>query len=433
MAQAICSKSPRARSKSPRRSLPRLPSAGFDQDPALAKYAITRFLTNANYEILTKTSFSCVTLIATLKCEPFCFTNIRINDKRFKTPITSMLVKVMIKSNDPHKNKIEFDAGKEYEIQSDQSLLQEIVVHHDIFNKSSGVTPIQHVTKEIQDEFPSMLDGICPQLLWSAVVSDKNREIYQTAILESFSSKPDIRAINFFFRKEFQVDDSMYGSRHIITCRPVFICMELLDGYKPFTFYRPKTIKEVGFDGQTLLDDLSEAIAYELIRLMLCGYTHSDLHDGNIMFHPEIPDYYGKGRNGRLQLIDFGRVYQLKPVPPGKKWSVMVNIDRPKPTFPEYMPTTLDEFFIAVSGLSIFTSHRIRYPKRSLLDKIITHRKEKFIEDSMKLLLYGEVYQSDMIACGKNPSHIKDISDFIQSNYIQVIHKNHKSVFGTKK
>jgi hypothetical protein len=344
-----------------------------------------------------------------------------------------MLVKLMIKSNDPTKHKIEVDGLKEYEIQSDQSLLQEIVVHHDIFNKSSGVTPIQYVSKAIQDEFPSMLDGICPQLLWSAVVSDKNREMYQTAILESFSSKPDIRAINFFFRKELQVEDlEDPTSRHIITCRPVLICMELLEGYKPFTYYRPKTIKEVGFDGQTLLNDLSEAIAYELIRLMLCGYTHSDLHDGNVMFHPDVPDYYGEGRNGRLQIIDFGRVYQLKPVPMGKKWSVMVHLDRPKPTFPEYMPTTLDEFFLAVSGLPIFTSHRIRMPKRSALDQIIRYRKEKFVEDSMKLLQYGEVYHSDIIASGKNPAIISDVTDFIQSNYIHVIYKNHKSVFGTK-
>lgn len=354
----------------------------------VGKAAIIHFLEHATYRLVSFGGVSCITLVATLPPDipSYCFTHIRPDEPDFSAPIRSLLIKVMMKSSHAVKQKFKHDrllGGKEIEVQTNASFLSEIHTQQEIFTTSMGMQ---------SEDFPNLLDALCPQIIWSATITEAHREHYYTLFCNGIADKRTRKDLQLFFTNPYQTS---------------IICMEYLEGYNTVDHYRKNGLHP---------DDLSEPLAYELMRLALCGYIHTDLHFENMMYHPDIVDHYKKGGRGKLQLIDFGRVQRISD------YCHLHKIEFPR-------EKTIQDYFTLVSSLKVYTIHMMRYPDLDEVERIILYRKT-MVDVRDAILAYGRRYETEISQSGRDPNRISAIVDFIRSAYIEVIHRNSNGRLG---
>jgi hypothetical protein len=354
----------------------------------VGKAAMIHFLEHATYRLVSFGGVSCITLVASLPPDipSYCFTHIRPDEPDFSMPIRSLLIKVMMKSSHAVKQKFKHDrllGGKEIEVQTNASFLSEIHTQQDIFTKSIGLQT---------EDFSNVLDALCPQIIWSATITEEHRDHYYNIFCNGIADKRTKKDLQLFFTNPYQTS---------------IICMEYLEGYNTVDHYRKNGLQP---------DDLSEPLAYELMRLALCGYIHTDLHFENMMYHPDLVNHYGEGRKGKMQLIDFGRVQRIS------EYCRIHKIEFPQ-------EKTTRDYFTLVSSLKVYTIHMMRYPEWDQVERIILYRKT-MVDVTDAILSYGRRYETEISESGRNPRLVSAILDFIRTDYLDVIHRNSNGRLG---
>jgi len=336
--------------------------------------ALTYFLENSMFRILTNNSISCITLIAKLK-DGFDTPFISIDSLNFARDITSILIKVIpsneiilrqgyntdwaVIDNRPGYNGIE--------INSFTTIKREIETQKEIYRKSIISSH-------------SFLDASCP-----AIIETMNpvSEVYD--IKKIFSMKNIIPRDQKPKLTEFVTIQTILNAKNSANNQPVnisLIFMEFMEGYNVLgnLLKHPRYNTFVQF------------ALYEIHRLHLFGYFHGDSHFGNIMVNPDIQHYtttYEPRHLGIIKLIDFGRTIELPNqskkdllVYPTYKFDLLLN----ERLFQLYFGLSKDAKLIDVNPLiieSIRDSITVFNTKRKeFILKIIQPRLQPFYEFS---------------------------------------------------
>jgi len=336
--------------------------------------ALTYFLENSMFRILTNNSISCITLIAKLK-DGFDTPFISIDSLNFARDITSILIKVIpsneiilrqgyntdwaVIDNRPGYNGIE--------INSFTTIKREIETQKEIYRKSIISSH-------------SFLDASCP-----AIIETMNpvSEVYD--IKKIFSMKNIIPRDQKPKLTEFVTIQTILNAKNSANNQPVnisLIFMEFMEGYNVLgnLLKHPRYNTFVQF------------ALYEIHRLHLFGYFHGDSHFGNIMVNPDIQHYtttYEPRHLGIIKLIDFGRTIELPNqskkdllIYPNYKFDLLLN----ERLFQLYFGLSKDAKLIDVNPLiieSIRDSITVFNTKRKeFILKIIQPRLQPFYEFS---------------------------------------------------
>ena len=331
-------------------------------------FAMKRWLEHATFRVLTFDSSSCLTLVATLRddTEPFFFTHTRPDDPMFAKPIRTMLVKLML-TNPTITTQLSYTNkqlgknkknGKYIHVQPTNAFTSECAVQRDIYQRSMANHPC---------------DPVCPFLYWSTIAKEENRANYlQSVLLSGLGDDHETKRIvsGFFYAQKTK-------NHH-----PSIICMEWLEGYQTF---KQHWKKKTGVDFSTLSNEL----AYEMMRLLSCGYVHTDLNIENIMYRPDA-----EGGKGKLQLIDFGRVRRTTPVP-------------------------IEEAFSHVTRQQIFATNAMPFPDEEKVRDMIQSRCTQKKKTNAQLLAYGITYQKDITTYGYDYTSVSSICAFLKHTYYE--------------
>jgi hypothetical protein len=313
------------------------------------KFAMKWWLEHSTYNVLTFDSSTCITLLATLRddVEPFYFTHTRPSEPFFTKPVRKMLIKLMltnkIKKQIKYTNK---KLGKYINVQPIELFLEECAVQTDICNKSMDVY--------------HPCDPLCPQIYWSTVFTNETSTYLERVLLSGIGSSDKSHVSGFF------------GNKY----NPSIICMEFLEGYNTIK-YHWKTTK---FDFSILSDEL----VYEMMRLLSCGYIHTDLNIENIMYNPD-----NGGKNGKLQLIDFGNVRRVTPI-------------------------HMKDAFIHVTRQQIFATNAMPFPDEKKVNTIINYFHTKTHDE---LLIYGSIYNNEIKKYGYESDSVLSVCSFLRDLY----------------
>ncbi len=273
------------------------------------KDAFYQFISNSTFKILTDTSISGITLVATLNdglVSPYV--SLDVDEISFMTPVKKLLLKIMPSYSSPGNDKVTSKFGAVsrnvvndtyigmVEINSYSNILRECEIQKDIYRKSilnknlplvSVCPAVLYLENPVGDSelFKSMIMGKVTPRAGRTVVED------ETEIIQYLSVSPDESLELSWSRSNFGANFSV-------------IVMELLDGYKPLI---DVVIEKYGSVDDLPVDSyLIPLIDIELFRIHLMGYFHGDLHLGNIMFNDQ-KDYVGSADKGKAIIIDFGR------------------------------------------------------------------------------------------------------------------------------
>ena len=260
--------------------------------------AITYFLWNSMFRILTNNSISCITLIAKLKDgldTPF----LSIDSLNFARDVTSILIKVMPSSKTIVRQGYQTDwvsipnreIHKGIEINSFSNIKREIDIQKEIYRKS------------IIEEH-SFLDALCPAIIEGMNPYPNSQDLKYKFNMKNIIPRPGKVLLN-----EYVSIQNILTAKNSMNNEPVnisFIFMEFMEGYDVLNNLQqhPNYNRFVQF------------AIYETHRLHLFGYRHGDLHFGNIMINPNISHYTvtkEPAHMGIVKLIDFGRTSPLFP------------------------------------------------------------------------------------------------------------------------
>ena len=259
--------------------------------------AVTYFLENAKFRILTNSSISCITLIAKLNAgieTPF----ISINSLDFAKDVTSLLLKVMpsiervLTPGKKSDKAMILGRGEDYngiEINSFHTIEEETRIQKDIYRQSI-VAPTTY------------LDGLCPAVVHLMnPVPDKN-------VLRGYFTKENVTPRNgkvlafelILINQVLQAINNANDKQSEIS----IILMEFMEGYDVLSNFKTHPRYNV----------FAQYALFELDRLHMFGYFHGDSHTRNIMVHPDIPSFTvtnEERHRGSIKIIDFGRTQEL--------------------------------------------------------------------------------------------------------------------------
>jgi hypothetical protein len=259
--------------------------------------AVTYFLENAKFRILTNSSISCITLIAKLNAgieTPF----ISISSLDFAKDVTSLLLKVMpsiervLTPGRKTDKAMILGRVEDYngiEINSFHTIDEEARIQKDIYRQSI-VAPTTY------------LDGLCPALVHLMnPVPDKN-------VLRGYFTKENVTPRNgkllavelILIKQVLQAINNANDKQSEIS----IILMEFMEGYDVLDNFKTHPRYNV----------FAQYALFELDRLHMFGYYHGDSHTRNIMVHPDIPCFTvtnEERHRGSIKIIDFGRTQEL--------------------------------------------------------------------------------------------------------------------------
>jgi len=259
--------------------------------------AITYFLENSMFRILTNNSISCITLIAKLNDTadtPF----MSIDSLNFARDVTSILIKVMPSSDTILRQGFNTDwalidnrAGHNgIEINSYAIINREIATQKELYRKSIIASH-------------SYLDASCP-----AIIGEMNPiPDIQPFKYKYFTMKTIIPRNGKAKLNELVSIQKILGAQNSINNKPAkisLIFMEFMEGYDVLS----------NLQQHPRYNTFVQFALYEIHRLHLFGYFHGDSHFGNIMVNPDIQHYTTTkepGHLGIIKLIDFGRTIEL--------------------------------------------------------------------------------------------------------------------------
>lgn len=337
--------------------------------------AITYFLENSMFRILTNNSISCITLIAKLNdtvTTPF----ISIDSLNFARDVTSILIKVMPSSDTILRQGFNTDwAVIDYrsihngiEINSYAIINREIETQKELYRKSIISSH-------------SYLDASCPAIIGAMNPVQNLHDLkykyftVKTIIPRNGKSKlSELVSIQQILTAKNQMNNQ--------PAKISLIFMEFMEGYDVLSNFQqhPRYTTFVQF------------ALYEIHRLHLFGYFHGDSHFGNIMVNPDIQHYTTSkepGHLGIIKLIDFGRTielpYQSKKdllIYPNYKFNLLLN----ERLFQLYFSLSKDAKLADVNPLiieSIRDSITLFNAKRKeFIIQILEPRLERFYEFS---------------------------------------------------
>jgi hypothetical protein len=352
-------------------------------------FAMKRWLEHATFRVLTFDSSSCLTLVATLRddTEPFFFTHTRPDDPMFAKPVRTMLVKLMLTNPTITKqlnytNKQLGKNGKYINVQPTNAFTSECAVQRDICQRSMANHPC---------------DPVCPFIYWSTIAKEDKSNYYKSIFLSGLGDDNETKRIveGFFYAQNAKNTQNTQNAKNTQNTQntkntqkhhPSIICMEWLEGYQTF---KQHWNKKTGVDFSTLSDEL----AYEMMRLLSCGYIHTDLNIENIMYRPDTEGGKECGK-GKLQLIDFGRVRRTTPVP-------------------------IEEAFSHVTRQQIFATNAMPFPDEENVREMIQRQCVQKKKTNVQLLAYGITYQKDITTHGYDHTSVSSICAFLKDTYYE--------------
>ena len=250
-------------------------------------HALSFFLGNSTFSVLTNNSISCITLVVTLNPlvnSPYTV----LRHQNFRKCVDKILLKIFITAEDhgwitipgrPVHGGIEITSKAEFN--------NEIRIQRDIYRKS--------FLSEA-----SLLEPMCPHII-NFHHCNKNG-----GTVEAFKNLNGLTAIEqqnltIILNQQY----NQFYNRQIS-----FIAMEFMDGFK----IARETLSTAQPHDKHFFWDM---IQYEFQRLNMYKYKHGDAHFGNVMIHPTY-NYLQNGQTGRALIIDFGRTE--------KKENININI-----------------------------------------------------------------------------------------------------------
>ena len=298
--------------------------------------AFYEFITNSTFKILTDSSISGITLVATLNDEAESpYVSLDVDESSFMTSVKKLLIKIMPSITSFNKD-VKKVASKTAPLTSSAiTPLSSIHVEYDklssklgaitrmnVNDRYNGVVEINSYSNvlkecEIQKNIyrQSILNNklplipVCPAVLYlENPVGDSERfkSIIKGKLVPRTGRTTEQDEDELFQYLNVSIDE-LYNTLKIVpideTPKFSIIVMELLDGYEPM---KDVVISEYGAIEKFPIDSyLIPLIDVELFRMHLMGYFHGDLHLGNIMFNKD-KDYLS-GHKGKAIIIDFGR------------------------------------------------------------------------------------------------------------------------------
>ena len=249
--------------------------------------ALNDFLSNSTFRILTKSSISAITVLATLNDDyesPF----MTLNTFKYRHDVTQIILKLMPSS--------ETTTTKEVKItRTAYDGWIEVNTFHDI---QKEIDTQKHIFRESLLDLFSPLDSICPSLIYAV-----NPQI--------------MGAVNGFFNLENTNNDDLRLIQELLDLesnglRISVICMEFLEGYSTAFDLLMQEDKSLVVsnddDWKSWATTMVQYIDYEFIRLINLGFRHRDAHLGNIMLNPEEVYFGLPNHAGRCVIIDYGRI-----------------------------------------------------------------------------------------------------------------------------
>jgi hypothetical protein len=270
------------------------------------------FMENATFKLLTNTSRSCITLIATYHGLLSPFKSMRSN--HLDLTVRTILVKILLTdpSNTHHMNR-QWHYTK-----------PKRGVHPGII-----ITPIQEFRKEIKTQIDiyrksfvsqtSLLDPICPAVIFfqdkipglefskylahfnthEKPTYDALREIYAGTLTKN----QQLSAIYMEYMDDYQLVNEIFNLGTEIQGHPI----------KP----KPILIQNPTQTSKAQYELFIKIIQYELFKLNQLGYHHNDAHLANIMINKQYPYLANNDISvifpGKVILIDFGEVQKIPP------------------------------------------------------------------------------------------------------------------------
>ena len=243
------------------------------------------FLSNSTFSVLTNSSISCITLVATLNngiLSPF--KTMRSNN--IECIVNRLLLKIFITNTQRGWYTIESRGSYNGIEITDYALFKdEILKQIDIYKRSF-----------MSDD--SLFDAICPAIVNSITIMN-----IQT--LKFYSKLSGLK------QHEKTQLNSILASFGVNNNSISMILMEYMDGFD--TAYN--VLKNLyNSNNMQRYNYFAQIIQYEFQRLNRLGYRHGDAHLGNVMINPNY-QYFTRSGNplylGRAIIIDFGRTRPL--------------------------------------------------------------------------------------------------------------------------
>jgi serine/threonine protein kinase len=260
--------------------------------------------------------------------------------------------------------------GKYIHVQPTNAFTSECSVQRDICLRSMANHPC---------------DPVCPLIYWSTIAKEDNSNYFKSIFLSGLGDDHETKRIVEGF---FYAQDTKNTQKH----HPSIICMEWLEGYQTF---KQHWNKKTGVDFSTLSNEL----AYQMMRLLSCGYVHTDLNIENIMYRPDTEGWKDGGKEagkGKIQLIDFGRVRRTKPVP-------------------------IEEAFAHVTRQQIFETNAMPFPDEEIVRDMIQHRCAQKKITNVQLLDYGITYQKEITTYGYDHTSVSSVLAFLKHTYYELL------------
>jgi len=288
--------------------------------------AIDFFLKHSTLKLLTNTSISCVTFVATLDpdIESSLIPLISSRDNTYACPVNTLLIKVFpLISNKLYYQLVKYSVTKILPDDLTDDLIKGIYIDKE--NRISkrikrgDMNPDQYgnpqtrnkieitKVKKFEKEFDiqqdiynktydpksvSKYDAICPRPIHKEI--KPIGEIYE--VIESLQKKEDLDEIKRLFIEVTGNNVHQVG----------LIYMEMMDGWN--------IVYDVLYKNPDISDERKQffknMFRYEIDRLHSIGYAHLDSHHENAMVNLQYPYLTSDTRSdfiGRVILIDFGR------------------------------------------------------------------------------------------------------------------------------
>jgi tRNA A-37 threonylcarbamoyl transferase component Bud32 len=244
------------------------------------------FLQNSDFKILTDTSVSCITYVATLREgmeSPF----FSIRSAFFQQPIRNLLLKVCIHNtnNDPVYDFRNENSNKDIERVSPENIIKEVEIQEALFRKSY----IENVA-----------EPICPAILYvqTDILTVENlQKKYQNWIISNLVQRNTNNKHSI--GRDYVITNYLFNNYSLS-----IIFMEFAEGYSTlFDLWNQLNTQP---EGMTQLNRYIGMSMYELYRLYHhYGIVHGDIHFGNVLIHPSFPN----DTIGKVLLIDFGKSF----------------------------------------------------------------------------------------------------------------------------
>ena len=273
--------------------------------------ALSYFLDNSLFKILTNNSASCITIMALLNVDdvivsPF----VVINSFNFYSNVNCLLFKIF--PSNENTSGIGHPAPSVNINNADWSVIQGRGDYNGIeINNYISIDNEVNIQKDIYSKSLisklSYLDALCPSILY---------KLNPVPLDISIKIKSYFRYDKIIPRTNKTIEDELIDIFHIFNAKTItniksnisIIIMEFMDGYLPAINY---------IDDKRWSTFFMPIMIYELNRLHSFGYFHGDSHLENMMINPNV-SYYSNTENpeylGALKIIDFGRTNKIADV-----------------------------------------------------------------------------------------------------------------------